>query len=208
MLYRWCYKNQSLAKSPSFQIFYVEKEKRRRKTYPDLFRKLLTISWKVSGELCFTAFCGQLQIWVMPCNLSLLGTFTEAIRGIRMLEAGSRMHRRAGETCEWLSGCAMKGQLDNSCPSPEPGPYPMSLKIKLGVCFPPSLMAQKVYWLKNQHRTMSLWLFYWLQGPRNNGYNMRLYCVWENRGNSQVSRTFCVFSASVRLLCLGSLAYF
>lgn len=39
----------------------------------------------------------------------------------------------------------MKGQLDNSGPSPEPGSYPMSLKIKLGVCFPPSLMAQKVF---------------------------------------------------------------
>lgn len=71
------------------------KKKKRRKTYPDLFQKSLTISWKVFSELCFTAFCGQLQIWVVPCNQSLPGTFAEAMGGIRnkMLEAGSRMYR-------------------------------------------------------------------------------------------------------------------
>lgn len=133
VLYRRCCKNQSLAKSPSCQIFYVEKEK-RRKTYPDLFWKSLTISWKVFGELCFTAFCGQLQIWVMPCNQSLPGTFTEAIRGIRnkMLEAGSRMHRWAGETWDWLSGCVMKEELDDARTSPELGSHPTSLKMKPG----------------------------------------------------------------------------
>lgn len=202
--------NSELGRESCFSDILCGKRKKRGKTHTDLFWKSLTISWKVFGELCFTAFCGQLQIWVMPCNQSLPGTFTEPIRGIRtkMLEAGSRMHRWAGETCDWFSGRRIKEQLDNSGTSPEPGSHPMSLKIKPGVCFLPALMAQRLYWLKDWDRIISLWLFYWLQGTRNNGYDMKLYCVWENWGNSQALKTFYVLPARIHPLCLGRLANF
>lgn len=74
---------------------WKKKKMKKKKNMSRSFFLKITISWKVFGELCFTAFCGQLQIWVMPCNQSLPGTFTGAIRGIRnkMLEAESRMHR-------------------------------------------------------------------------------------------------------------------
>lgn len=52
--------------------------------------------------------------------------------------------------------------------SPGPGSHPMSLKIK-----PLSLMARRLYWLKPWDRIISLWLFYWLQDPWNNDYNMK-----------------------------------
>lgn len=172
-------------KSPSFQILW--EKKRRRKTYPDLFRKSLTISWKVFGELCFTAFCGQLQIWVMPCNQSLQGTFTEAIRGIRnkMLEAVSRMHRWAGETCTGFLDAWWKNSWITPVQAPNWALIQCHSKLNLE-CFPASLMARRLYWLKDRDRIISLWLFYWLQGTRNNGYNMKPHCVWGNQGNSQV----------------------
>lgn len=211
MLYRWCYKSQSLAKSPSFQIFYVERrKKRRRKTYPDLFWKLLTISWKVFGELCFTAFCGQLQIWVTPCNQSLPGTFAEAIRGIRnkMLEAGSRMHRWAGETCNWLSGCVMKGQLDTSASSPGPGSHPMSLKMKLGVCFLHRLWHKGFTDLRTE--TESPLCDYFIGCKIHEIMVTTWNCTVSEklRGTAKSEEHSMSFSASIHLLCLGSLAYF
>lgn len=170
-----------------------QKKKRRRKTYPDLFQKSLTISWKVFGELCFTAFCGQLQIWVMPCNQSLPGTFTEAIRGIRnkMLEAESRMRRWAGETCtgfldawwknSWISPVQTQNRALIQCHS----------KLNLE-CFPPPLMAWRLYWLKDRDQIISLWLFYWLQGTRNNGYNMKPYCLRESGEQPSLKNVPCL----------------
>lgn len=74
---------------------HIKWKKVRKENIAGSFSKLTHNQLEGIRELCFTAFCGQLQIWVMPRNQSLPGTFTEAIRGIRhkMLEAGSRMHR-------------------------------------------------------------------------------------------------------------------
>ena len=202
--------NSEFGKKPFFSnILCGKKKKRRRKTYPDLFWKLLTISWKVFSELCFTAFCGQLQIWVTPCNQSLPGTFTEAIRGIRnkTLEAGSRMRRWAGETCNWLSGCVMKGQLDTSAPSPGPGSHPMSLKMKLGVCFLHCLW-HKVF--TDLTETESSLCDYFIGCKIHEIMVTTWNCTASEKlgGTAKSGGRSMSFSASICLLCLGSLAYF
>lgn len=172
------------------------KKEEEEKHIQIFFWKSLTISWKVFGELCFTAFCGQLQIWVMPCNQSLPGTFTEAIRGIRnkMLEAESRMHRWAGETCDRPSGCRMKEQLDNSSASPGPGSHPVSLTIK------PECISLHRWWhevfpdLRTETESSHRDYFIGCKGTWN-------WAVKEQTGgNSQVQKLSSVLWASVHTL--------
>lgn len=137
MLYRWCYKTQSLAKALLLKYFMERRKKEDEKHIQIFFENYLQSAEGIQWTLFYSVLWPVTNLGHALQSISAWNFLPAFIRGIRnkTLEAGSRMRRWAGETCNWLSGCVMKGQLDTSAPSPGPGSHPMSLKMKLGVCF-------------------------------------------------------------------------
>lgn len=143
------------------KYFMWKEEKRRRKTYPRSFWKLLLISWKVFSELCLQRFVASYKFGSRPAiNLCLELSFRVS-RGIRNKTLEARLkNAQMSQTCNWLSEYVMKGQLDTSAPNPGPVLIQCPLQNETWVCFLHCLW-HKVFTDLTETES-SLWLFYWL----------------------------------------------